>query len=123
MRNSIATILLRGLRNRCPRCGRGSWRAGYLTVAAACPVCGEPLGHIRADDGPAYFTVLLVAHLTVPAELLAEQRWHPPLVPFLAVAITLAGLLVWQLLPRVKGAMVGLMWWLDLRGDERRGDE
>jgi len=121
-RRRIADALLRGLRTRCPRCGIGSYRAGYLTVAPACAGCGEALGHIRADDGPAYFTLLIVAHVTVPLSLVVEQRWHPPLLPHMVVAVGLAAVLVWQLLPRIKGAMVGLMWALGLSGDERQGD-
>lgn len=88
----------------------------------ACPVCGERLGHIRADDGPAYFTVLVVAHIMVPLSLLAEQRWQPPVVPHILAAVALGSVLIWQLLPRIKGAMVGVMWALRLRGDEVQGD-
>jgi uncharacterized protein (DUF983 family) len=94
----------------------------YLKVRDACPHCGEPLGHIRADDGPAYLTVLIVGHITVPLSLLVEQHWHPPMVPHMILAVALACVLIWQLLPRVKGAMVGLMWSLKLRGDEIQGD-
>jgi uncharacterized protein (DUF983 family) len=121
-RYRVANALLRGFLTRCPRCGIGSYRAGYLVVAPACRHCGEALGHIRADDGPAYFTLLIVAHLTVPASLAVEQAWHPPLLLHMAAAVVAAVVLVWLLLPRVKGAMVGLMWALGLSGSERQGD-
>lgn len=114
--------MMRGLRRRCPNCGIGPSLEEYLKVRAACPHCGEKLGHIRADDGPAYITVLLVGHIVVPASLWAEQAWHPPVVPHTFLAVVAACLLIWQLLPRVKGAMVGLMWALGLRGDEVQGD-
>ncbi|MGE5546005.1 MAG: DUF983 domain-containing protein [Solirubrobacterales bacterium] len=113
----------RGFLRRCPRCGIGSVLAGYLTVAPKCEYCGEPLGHIRADDGPAYFTVLIVGHVVVPATLWIEQTWSPPLIPHIAGALVATSLLIWQLLPSVKGAMVGLMWSLGLKGDERQGDD
>lgn len=96
--------------------------AGYLSVVEACSHCREKLGHIRADDGPAYFTILITAHVMVPASLWAEQAWSPPLVPHLLAALALAGLLIWQLLPSVKGAMIGLMWALGLKGDEVQGE-
>jgi len=32
----------------------------YLKVRESCPVCGEALHHQRADDGPAYLTILVV---------------------------------------------------------------
>ncbi|MGE5505806.1 MAG: DUF983 domain-containing protein [Actinomycetota bacterium] len=121
-RDVVRVAMLRGLRRRCPNCGDCRSLVGYLTVVPACDCCGEPLGHIRADDGPAYFTVLLVGHIVVPLSLLAEQTWHPPLIPHMIAAAALAGLLIWQLLPRIKGAMLGLMWALKLRGDEIQGD-
>ncbi len=118
----VRLALWRGFRHRCPCCGAGSWRVGYLTVAPACPACGTRLGHIRADDGPAYFTVLIVGHLTVLGSLAVEQHWHPPLVPFLAGAVAVTLLLIWQLLPRIKGAMVGAMWTMGMSGGEIQGD-
>lgn len=121
-RRPLWRAMWRGFRRRCPRCGVGSYRRGYLTVADVCPACGEPLGHIRADDGPAYFTILIVGHIVVPATLWVEQGWAPPLLPFMAAGLAATALLIWALLPSVKGAMVGLMWALGLRGDEHHGD-
>ncbi|MDO8606826.1 MAG: DUF983 domain-containing protein [Phaeospirillum sp.] len=95
---------------------------GYLRVRASCPHCAEPLGHIRADDGPAYFTMLISGHVVVPLVLMAEQRWHPPMVPLMVVSVAGMSLLIWRLLPRVKGAMLGLIWALRLKGDEIQGD-
>jgi uncharacterized protein (DUF983 family) len=112
----------RGLLRRCPNCGKGPVLAGYLTVSPFCSCCGERLGHIRADDGPAYFTVLVVGHIVVPISLWVEQTWAPPVVPHIAAAILLTCLLIWQMLPSMKGAVVGLMWALRLKGDERQGE-
>jgi uncharacterized protein (DUF983 family) len=118
---SVTTSVLRGLRRRCPNCGVGASFMGYLKLREACPHCGEALGHIRADDFPPYLTILIVGHIVVPLLLLTEQILSPPMAvqmllwPGLTVALTLAGL------PRVKGAVVGLMWALRLRGDERQG--
>ncbi|MEZ5666772.1 MAG: DUF983 domain-containing protein [Alphaproteobacteria bacterium] len=109
---------MRGLRRRCPACGRGRLFAGYLRVAAQCTECGEPCGRIRADDIPAYMTVLLVGHIVVPALLLVYQNFKPDMWasmlfwPTLTLGLTLA------LLPRIKGGTVGVMWALRLRGDE-----
>ena len=58
--------LARGWRRRCPKCGNGQLMKGYLKVSNACPVCREELFHHRADDGPAYLTILLVGHLMAP---------------------------------------------------------
>lgn len=118
----VGLAILRGLMRRCPRCGVGEAMEGYLGVRRCCSQCGEELGRIKADDGPAYFTVLIAGHVAVPVLLMAEQTWHPPLAPTLAVALTGMGLLIWRLLPRVKGGVIGLMWALGLKGDEVQGD-
>jgi len=119
---SVASSLWRGFRGRCPQCGIGRVLQGYLKVRAVCPHCGERLGHIKADDGPAYFTVLIAGHVMVPLVLVAEQTWHPPIETTLAVSLVGLGLLIWRLLPRVKGAVLGLMWALGLSGDEVQED-
>jgi uncharacterized protein (DUF983 family) len=113
------THVLRGFRQRCPNCGAGGLFRRYLKPAASCAACGESYGHIRADDFPPYLTILLVGHLVVPFILLAEQRgvsaWVQVAVwPALALALTLL------LLPRCKGAIIGLMWSLGLAGGERQ---
>ena len=55
--------LKRGLRLRCPKCGEGRLLAGYLTPQKACTDCGESFEALKADDGPAWLTVLVVALL------------------------------------------------------------
>lgn len=118
----VARSLLRGLLRRCPNCGVGTVLEGYLRVRECCPHCAEPLGHIRADDGPAYFTMLISGHVVVPLVLVIEQTWQPPMVPLMIGAVGGMGVLIWRLLPRIKGAVLGLMWALRLKGDEVQGD-
>lgn len=119
----IKAAIWRGLRKLCPACGGARVIEGYLGIVAACPHCGERLGHIRADDGPAYFTVLISGHLVVPLALVVEQAWHPPLELEMVGGLSVMGLLIWRLLPRIKGAVLGLMWAHGLRGDEVQGEE
>jgi len=52
--------MLRGWKRRCPNCGTGPLFKGYLAVRDDCAVCGQELHHHRADDGPAYLTILVV---------------------------------------------------------------
>ena len=114
----VVAAMLRGLVRRCPSCGVGASLRGYLKVPESCASCGEPLGRIRADDFPPYVTILLVGHLIVPLVLWIERNHALPLAVGLAVWPALTLLLTLVLLPRVKGAIVGLMWALRLRGDE-----
>jgi uncharacterized protein (DUF983 family) len=113
-----STCILRGLRRRCPRCGSGKLLRAYLKPVDSCSACGEPFGHMRADDFPPYLTIVIVGHVIVPLVLLAHQQglssgmqialWVPA-----ALALTLL------LLPRCKGAIIGLMWSLGMTGNER----
>lgn len=100
----------RGWRRKCPACGSGPLMRSYLQVTPVCPVCREELHHQRADDGPAYLTILIVGHLMAPLLLIIYQTWRPdPLVLFTLFAVGCVTLSLY-LLPRLKGAMVGYQW-------------
>lgn len=83
---------------------------GYLKVRDTCPVCSEELSHHRADDGPAYLTILIVGHLMAPLLLFSFTHWRPePLVLASVFSVGTVGLSLF-LLPRLKGALVALQW-------------
>ena len=100
----------RGFACRCPKCGEGALLHSYLKVREACPVCGEVYSHHRADDGPAYLTILIVGHLMAPLMYYVFVEWRPePAV--MATFFTLGtAILSLVLLPRLKGAIVALQW-------------
>jgi uncharacterized protein (DUF983 family) len=106
----VRPALQRGWRRRCPNCGAGPMMRGYLTVRDNCTVCGEALHHHRADDGPAYLTILIVGHLLAPVLLFVFTTWRPE--PLLLAAIFTVGTVALSLylLPRLKGALVALQW-------------
>lgn len=102
--------MLRGWRRKCPNCGAGPLLRGYLTVRESCPVCGEELHHQRADDGPAYLTILIVGHLMAPLILYVFTNYRPdPLVLATVFSVGTVALSLW-LLPRLKGVMVAIQW-------------
>ena len=115
--------LFRGARQKCPACGDGSLFYAYLKVNDACPSCGEELHHHRADDAPPYFTMLITGHIVVGLMISAAmyRDWpdwvHMTLWPTMVIVMSL-----W-LLPRVKGALVGLQWALRMHGFSGRPDE
>lgn len=112
----------RGFLCRCPACNTGALFSGYLTVIDRCKNCSEELHHQRADDAPAYFTITIVAHLVIPAVIAAELAWQWSywLHALVWLPVTLA--LTFWLMPRVKGAIVGLQWALRMH-DFGGGDE
>lgn len=102
--------LRRGFLRRCPRCGQGHLFEGYLKVADHCPACGEELRHHRADDGPAYLTILIVGHLVGFLMHFLWVQFRPEPLVFATVLTIVAVGLSLALLPRVKGAIVGYQW-------------
>jgi uncharacterized protein (DUF983 family) len=109
---TLALGLKRGLAERCPNCGQGKLYAKYLKVEPVCAVCGHDLARYPADDGPAYFTILIVGHLVVAPLLLFPWIWQAD--PALVLPLTLIPLLglTMLLLPRIKGAFIGVLWLL-----------
>jgi uncharacterized protein (DUF983 family) len=108
----------RGARNRCPVCGEGHVFAGYLRLVDACEACGAPLGRLRADDAPPYFTILITGHILVPFALMVEKHWMPPMWLHMAIWLPLFTTLCILILRPVKGAVVGWMTALGFTGEE-----
>lgn len=102
--------MIRGFRCRCPNCGEGPLFKSYLKTAEACSHCREELHHERAHDAPPYFTMTIVAHIIVPSLLIVEKLWSPNLWLHAAIWLPLTVILTLGLLPRVKGAIIGLQW-------------
>ncbi len=102
--------MLRGWARKCPKCGSGPMMDGYLTVRDSCAVCGQELHHHRADDGPAWATILIAGHIMAPLMLTVFEVWRPEgwvmAVGFSAVFTVMA----LYLLPRIKGLFVGFQW-------------
>lgn len=110
------SALARGWRRKCPNCGSGPLLRGYLKVHDTCQVCRQDLTHHRADDGPAYLTILIVGHLMAPLLLIVFETWRPePLTLFTIFAVGCVGLSLY-LLPRLKGAVIGFQWARQMHG-------
>ena len=114
----LLPALLRGWRRRCPHCGGGPLFTGYLKIRHSCVACGEPFFHHRADDAPAWATILIVGHVLLSGLLAVENAFAPPLWVHWAVWPTVTlGLTLW-LLPRIKGMIVALQWAKRMHGFE-----
>lgn len=108
--------LFNGLRRKCPACGKGNLFTNYISVRPRCDFCGQDLHHQRADDAPPYFAIFIAGHIVVPLLLITEKRWAPPLWLHFSIWLPLTALLVVWLLPRVKGATIGLQWAFSMHG-------
>ncbi|MBT0958777.1 DUF983 domain-containing protein [Alphaproteobacteria bacterium KMM 3653] len=106
----LKPALLRGWRRKCPQCGSGPLFRGYLKLNQKCAVCDLDLTNARADDGPAYLTILLVGHLMAPIIHVVYTQFRPePLVLATGLSVGCVALALF-LLPRLKGGIVAFQW-------------
>lgn len=108
--------VLRGIGRQCPRCGDAALFDGYLSVEDSCSSCALPFYEHRADDAPAWLTILLASHIVMPFMLhigptdLLSDGANMILWP------TLVALLCLVLLPLLKGAVIGFQWAKGMHG-------
>lgn len=110
----MVDTLLRGFLGRCPCCGKGQIFGRFLKVVPECSACHAPLGLIRSDDVPPYITIFIVLHIVVFGMLMLEQAAAPPVWLQTAIWIPVTLALLFGLMQRVKGVVVGLMMKLEL---------
>jgi uncharacterized protein (DUF983 family) len=100
----------RGFMLKCPSCGVGKTLHKYLKVRDNCSHCGIDLRHASVDDGPAYFTLMVVVAIIFPLFAVIYSNYDPnPLFVAFSLMVAATGLALW-LLPRVKGVFIGLQW-------------
>lgn len=102
--------ILRGLKRQCPNCGEGKLFAGYLKVQPTCASCGHETGRYRADDGPAYVTMLLVGHILIAPMLTFPVIWETSPLIVAPLALLTVGAATLAALPFIKGGFIGLLW-------------
>ncbi|HXT07897.1 MAG TPA: DUF983 domain-containing protein [Roseiarcus sp.] len=107
----IGRSVRRGLHGCCPNCGKGQIFRAYLKVVDRCEACGEELYHHRADDAPAYVTLVIVCHFILAGVLASESV--APNSPFWVPALFWSALALassmW-ILPHAKGALIAMQW-------------
>ena len=115
----LRRALLRGWRRKCPNCGNGPLLKGFLNVRSHCSVCRQEFHHHRADDGPAYLTILATGHILVPMIHVVYVHLEPrPVVMATGFAIAAVALSM-ALLPRFKGGMIAFQWAKRMHGFSR----
>ena len=107
---SIWTGFSRGFVGKCPSCGEAKLFSSYLKVFAKCGTCGHSLEQYKADDGPAYFTIFIIGHAMLAPLLFVEAVRTWPAAWVLTILLTSILTATLLLLPRMKGAFVGVQW-------------
>ncbi len=115
----LGLILRRSFVGRCPNCGVGKLFASYLKPVGHCSASGEPYGHIRSDDAAPWLTILVVGHISVSIILETEIHADWPMWVSMTVWPLLVCALTLVLLPRLKGMLIGILWFTGAPGSER----
>jgi uncharacterized protein (DUF983 family) len=106
----LARSVFRGLAHRCPACGTGRLFGRYLKVQPTCEECAHKLSQYRADDGPAYLTIVVIGHVVIAPLLFFPIIWESPAQYSLPILLTALVAITLAVLPRIKGGWVGMMY-------------
>ena len=106
----------RGIRGKCPRCGEGALFARWLKPHGNCPACAQDWSHQRADDFPAYISILLTGHLLAPFIIALVSDFALGTGALIAIIVPTALMLMLGLLQPAKGAVIAAQWWHGLHG-------
>ncbi len=106
----------RGFFCRCPNCGDGRLFRAYLKPVDNCAVCGEDYTPQRADDLPAYLTILVVGHIVVGGFMCTDLAFPMSNWAHLAIWAPMTLILALALIQPIKGAVIGLQWAMRMHG-------
>jgi uncharacterized protein (DUF983 family) len=110
---SVATVLKRGLRAKCPQCGRGKIFYGWNKVVDACPLCGCELERRGGESW--FFTYMSTAFLTGIIILFMLLFRMPSLFLQITVVIAAWFLMIVLTLPVRKSIGIAIDYLVDLR--------
>jgi len=82
----------------------------YLKPVDHCANCEEPWAEVRADDGPAWATMIVVLHFLAPLFHVIGFKSNLPGWASTLILISLGIGLCLAVLPRMKGLFIGLIW-------------
>lgn len=71
-------IMKAGWKGLCPRCGKGKMFNGWLKIADKCEVCELNYRFAAPDDGPAFFSLCIVAFPLTFFVVWLQVAFSPP---------------------------------------------
>lgn len=110
---SLKITILNGLKCKCPGCGKGKLFYKYLKQVDKCDNCNEKLENYKAEDGPAWLTLILVGHILAPFMMKKEIYNLYSTSVCIAFFIAIGTFLTLFLLPRAKGLFIAVLWHID----------
>ena len=104
--DKVRWIVKTGWKGCCPRCGKGPMFRSWLKLVDKCPVCGLDYRFAAADDGPAFFSLCLIALPLIFVVVWVQVAYDPP--PWVHLVTSLPVMVAGCLLPLrpIKGWLV-----------------
>mgnify|MGYP002385180406 CR=1 FL=1 len=100
----------RGIKCRCPNCGKSWLFHHYIEQVDNCAACGEPLADYRAGLFLPFVVITIIIHIVAFVMLDMEVRGAGSPLFYLYVLVPLTLVVTLAILPSAKGAIIGLMW-------------
>lgn len=114
LRISWRQVWLRGLRGRCPGCGRGCLFTGFLRPALRCTVCAVDFSQVESGDGAIFFALFLSSIIIVPLAVFSQFLLAYPLWLLICLWSFFFVFLMLLFLRMAKGVLIALQ--LTVRG-------
>ncbi|MFK5979264.1 MAG: DUF983 domain-containing protein [Rhizobiaceae bacterium] len=112
----LKTSLARGVRSKCPSCGKGKLFEKQLYIVDECSECGEDLFHHRADDLPAYLNILVVGHVVIGTMMAVMSYLDMGMWPLTFLTVAIALVVAFMLMRPLKGLVVAAQWSFRMHG-------
>ena len=112
MKDEISS-LIKSLDCQCPRCGKGRlYHDGLfnLTLRDSCSSCSLDLKKNDSADGPAVFLIFVLGALLVPAALIFDSVFEPPLWVHAVLWGTIALTITVGSLKPLKAVVIGIQY-------------
>jgi uncharacterized protein (DUF983 family) len=109
-RHPIWQSMWRGIKCRCPHCGKGRLFRGYLDQVERCAVCDEPLAGYKVGLFLPLVVITLMVHILGFVMLNMELTGRSNPLTYIYVLLPLSVIVPLAILPSSKGAMIGLFW-------------
>ena len=99
-------ILRCGWKGLCPRCGEGRMFASWLKIADHCEHCDLSFRFAAPDDGPAFFSLCIIALPLIAIVVWLELAFSPPVWVHLIPSVPIMSLGTLLPLRPIKGWLV-----------------
>lgn len=110
----LKTVLGRGLRRRCPRCGQGAVFDGWIKLHKTCPACGLKYLHNEGDLW-AYLVAVDRALFIFPLIVIIYFRLYNPYSIWFYIFTVTVVLVFVGTLPQRNGMALGADYWMRLK--------